>query len=63
MEQLEADIASMTEEKASLEESMNSGTLAYNALQTASTRFAELSTLLSQAEDRWLELSMIEEDN
>ena len=63
MEQLEADIASMTEEKASLEESMNSGTLAYNALQTASTRFAELSTLLSQAEDRWLELSMIEEDS
>ena len=55
--QLEKDIEALGAEKAALEEKMNSGTLPYDELQTASERFGELTDLLDEKELRWLELS------
>ena len=57
MEQLEADIQALTAEKAELTSQMNGGTLDYQALQKASTRFGEIGPLLDAMETRWLELS------
>ena len=60
LEGLEAEIEALNKEKNALEEGMNSGTLPYETLQQASSRFAEISSLLDEKETRWLELSEIE---
>lgn len=56
-EALEGEIAALTAEKAELSASMNSGTLAYDALAAASQRYSTVSDLLDEKELRWLELS------
>ena len=56
-EALEGEIETLTQEKASLEEQMNSGALPYDALQAATLRYGEVSALLDEKELRWLELS------
>ena len=58
LEQLEKDLADLAEEKASLEESISSGALPYDALQRASERIGEIISLTDEKETRWLELSM-----
>ena len=57
LEQLEKDLADLASEKASLEESISSGTLPYDALQRASERIGEIISLTDAKETRWLELS------
>ncbi|MBR6246146.1 MAG: ABC-F family ATP-binding cassette domain-containing protein, partial [Bacteroidales bacterium] len=59
MEQLEADIEALGTEKTSLEKELSSGTLPYDRLEAASSRHAEVSSLLDEKELRWLELSEI----
>ncbi|MBP5690095.1 MAG: ABC-F family ATP-binding cassette domain-containing protein [Bacteroidales bacterium] len=59
MEALEAEIEALTAEKAELEESLSSGTLAGDALLAASSRYGEISALLDTKETRWLELSLV----
>lgn len=59
-EQLEAEIERLNEEKSSLTERMNSGTLPYDELAAVSGRFGEVSALLDAKEMRWLELSELE---
>ncbi len=56
-EALGGEIETLTAEKASLEEQMNSGALPYDALQAATLRYGEVSALLDEKELRWLELS------
>ena len=56
---LEAEIAALNDEKASLEAALSSGTRDGEALRTASTRYGELNALLDEKETRWLELSLI----
>ena len=58
LEQLEKDLADLAAEKASLEESISSGALPYDALQRASERIGEIISLTDEKETRWLELSM-----
>ncbi len=57
LEQLENDIAGLENEKAELNEELNSGTLSSIQLQEKSMRFAEITDLLDEKELRWLELS------
>ncbi len=57
LEQLEKDIASLTEEKAELEAGMNGGITDFDELQKLTLRFGEVSDLLDEKEMRWLELS------
>lgn len=57
LEQLEADIAGLEEEKAALTEQISSGQMPYDKLQSASARIGEISTILEEKEMRWLELS------
>lgn len=57
LEQLEKDLADLASEKASLEESISSGTLPYDALQRASERIGEIISLTDAKETHWLELS------
>ena len=59
MEQLEADIEALGAEKTSLEEELSSGALTYDRLEAASSRHAEVCSLLDEKELRWLELSEI----
>ena len=49
--------ADLAAEKASLEESISSGALPYDALQRASERIGEIISLTDAKETRWLELS------
>ncbi|MFO7873198.1 MAG: ABC-F family ATP-binding cassette domain-containing protein [Bacteroidales bacterium] len=56
-EALEQEINSLEEEKATLLDKMNSGTLPPEDLTDASTRFREVEELLESKENRWLELS------
>jgi ATP-binding cassette subfamily F protein uup len=58
-EQLEKEIAQLEEEKAILEELMNSGELGADELVDKSKRYAEIKDLLDEKELRWLELSEI----
>ena len=58
LEQLEKDIASLTEEKASLEAKMGGDVTDVAELRQVTERFAEVSRLLDAAETRWLELSI-----
>lgn len=56
-EQLEADIAALEAEKASLTDQISSGTLPYDKLQEASQRIGAINEDLDMKEMRWLELS------
>lgn len=56
-ETIEKEIPQLQQEKATLEEKMNSGALAYEELQNAASRIGELSQLIDEKEMRWLELS------
>jgi len=56
LEQLEKDLGSLASEKAGLEEKLNSGTLPYDQLQTASERIGEIMELTDEKEFRLLEL-------
>jgi ATP-binding cassette subfamily F protein uup len=57
LEQLEADIASLENEKQQLEEKLSSGSLNAAELTNASNRIGEVMALLEEKELRWLELS------
>ncbi|MFA5329836.1 MAG: ABC-F family ATP-binding cassette domain-containing protein [Prolixibacteraceae bacterium] len=57
LEQLETDIALLENQKAELNEELNSGALTNIQLQEKSMRFAEITDLLDAKEMRWLELS------
>jgi len=61
LEMLEKHIKALEEEKASLEESLNRGSLLPEALMTSSKRLGELLKELDESETRWLELSEIGE--
>ena len=56
LEQLEKDVEDLAAEKAALEEKLNSGTLPYEELQTASERIGEIMELTDEKEFRLLEL-------
>ena len=56
-EQLEQNLASLENEKAQLEEQMNSGDLSPEELLEKSLRYAALKNELDEKELRWLELS------
>ena len=57
LEQLEADLATLGEERATLENEISSGTLPYERLSELSKRIEELIALIDEKEMRWLELS------
>ena len=57
LETLEAEIPALETEKASLEASLSSGTLAVEELTAQSQRIAELIGLIDEKTMRWLELS------
>lgn len=56
-EALEVELPKLEAEKASLETSMNSGSLGYEELQAASARYEQLCSEIDLKEFRWLELS------
>ncbi|MGQ1784082.1 MULTISPECIES: ABC-F family ATP-binding cassette domain-containing protein [unclassified Saccharicrinis] len=60
MEQLEQDMETLNNEKADIEEALNSGTLDAEMLTEKSKRISEVINLLDEKEMRWLELSEIE---
>lgn len=57
LEQLSAEIETLTAEKDKLEAELSSGTLAADKLMEASNRIGEIMELLDDKELRWLELS------
>jgi ATP-binding cassette subfamily F protein uup len=57
LEQLEADIATLSNERTSLESEISSGTLPYERLSELSKRIEELITTIDEKEMRWLELN------
>ena len=57
LEQLEADLTTLGEERATLENEISSGTLPYERLSEVSKRIEELISLIDEKEMRWLELS------
>ena len=57
LEQLEVDLATLSEERATLENEISSGTLPYERLSEVSKRIEELIALIDEKEMRWLELS------
>lgn len=57
LEQLEADLAILGEERTTLENEISSGTLPYERLSEVSKRIEELIALIDEKEMRWLELS------
>lgn len=57
LEQLEADLAALGEERAQLECELSSGTLPYDRLTEASKRIEEIIALIDEKEFRWLELN------
>ena len=58
LEKLEKDIEALTAEKAELEAKLSGGLTDVAELQSASTRFSEVSEMLDSLETRWLELSI-----
>lgn len=58
LEQIETEMDSLTSERNSLEESLSSGQLSGDALQSASVRIGEVISRLDELEMRWLELSI-----
>ncbi len=57
LEQLEKDLAALSEEKSALEAELATGTMEFDALQKASERIGEIMELTDEKEMRWLELS------
>ena len=57
LEQLEVDLATLGEERITLENEISSGTLPYERLSEVSKRIEELIALIDEKEMRWLELS------
>ena len=57
LEQLETDLATLGDERATLENEISSGTLPYERLSEVSKRIEELIALIDEKEMRWLELS------
>ncbi|HEY0434907.1 MAG TPA: ABC transporter ATP-binding protein, partial [Chitinophagaceae bacterium] len=62
-ELLHAEIAALSEEKATITAKFNAGDLPYDQLQSLSQRIGEVAALLDAKELRWLELSEIMEEN
>ena len=60
LEQLEAEIAALEEEKKAIETELCSGTLGVDELTAKSKRLPEVNDLLDEKTLRWLELSEIE---
>ncbi|MFM9910067.1 MAG: ABC-F family ATP-binding cassette domain-containing protein [Chitinophagaceae bacterium] len=56
-ELLEKELMSLTKEKETITEKLNSGQMPYDELQKLSQRIIEISSLLDAKELRWLELS------
>ncbi|MBO7249316.1 MAG: ABC transporter ATP-binding protein, partial [Bacteroidales bacterium] len=56
LEQVEAEMEALNQEKARLEEGLSSGALSGNELTTASVRIGEVIERLDELEMRWLEL-------
>ena len=56
-ELLEKELMSLTKEKETITEKLNSGQWPYDELQKLSQRLIEVSSLLDTKELRWLELS------
>ena len=57
LEQLEIDLATLGQERITLENEISSGTLPYERLSEASKRIEEIIALTDEKEMRWLELS------
>lgn len=57
LEQLEADLQRLGDERTALESELSSGTLPYDRLTEASKRIEEIIALIDEKELRWLELS------
>ncbi|MGM9736400.1 MAG: ATP-binding cassette domain-containing protein [Candidatus Cryptobacteroides sp.] len=57
LEQIEKELETLAAEKASLEESLSSGTLPFDKLQEASERIGSIISETDEKELRWLELS------
>ena len=57
LEQLELDLATLGEERTTLENEISSGTLPYDRLSEVSKRIEELISIIDEKEMRWLELS------
>lgn len=57
LEQLEVDLATLGDERTTLENEISSGTLPYERLSEVSKRIEELIALIDEKEMRWLELS------
>ena len=57
LEDLERDLATLSEERAQLEERLSSGTLPYDELTAVSKRIEEIVELTDEKEMRWLELN------
>lgn len=57
LEQLERDLATLGEERTTLENEISSGTLPYERLSEVSKRIEKLIALIDEKEMRWLELS------
>ena len=56
-EMLQADITTLEDEKAAINEKLNGGNLPFEELQTLSNRIGEIAQLLDEKEMRWLEMS------
>lgn len=61
LEQLDKDIAALTEEKNRLEAELSSGTLSYEEIESKGKHLISLNEKLDEKEMRWLELSEIAE--
>ena len=57
LEQIEADLATHSAERAELEAELSSGTLPYDRITAISKRIEELVSLIDEKEMRWLELN------
>ena len=57
MEQIEAELEQLEQEKAAIEEELNSGNLPYDQLQLKSTRVGDIIGRTDLITMRWLELS------
>ena len=59
LEQLEAELPQLENEKTALEERLSSGTLSHEELSAAAARIGEIINQIEEKEMRWLELSEI----
>lgn len=57
VETIEAELASLTDERTALEASLSSGSLSYDKLAAASERIRQIIAAIDEKEMRWLELN------